>query len=94
MTLWNVALQAPLSMGFSRQEHCSGLPFPSPGNHSQAGINVASLKSPAVPGGFFTSSTTWEALSIVYSYGKRANLIIVQAEVLRGRRAYIPWDVF
>ena len=29
-TLWTVALQAPLSMGFSRQEYCSGLPLPSP----------------------------------------------------------------
>ena len=31
MTLWTVAHQAPLSMGFSRQEHWNGLPFPSPG---------------------------------------------------------------
>ena len=31
-TPWTVACQAPLSMGFSRQEYCSGLPFPSPGD--------------------------------------------------------------
>ena len=31
-TPWTAAYQAPLSMGFSRQEHCSGLPFPSPGD--------------------------------------------------------------
>ena len=31
-TPWTVALQAPLSMGFSRQEYWSGLPFPSPGD--------------------------------------------------------------
>ena len=31
-TLWTVARQAPLSMGFSRQEYCSGLPFPPPGD--------------------------------------------------------------
>ena len=31
-TPWTVAQQTPLSMGFSRQEHCSGLPFPSPGD--------------------------------------------------------------
>ena len=30
-TLWTIAHQAPLSMGFSRQEYWSGLPFPSPG---------------------------------------------------------------
>ena len=32
VTLWTVAYQAPPSMGFSRQEYCSGLPFPSPGD--------------------------------------------------------------
>ena len=32
MTPWTVACQAPLSMGFSRQEYWSGLPFPSPGH--------------------------------------------------------------
>ena len=32
LTPWTVAHQAPLSMGFSRQEYCSGLPFPPPGN--------------------------------------------------------------
>ena len=34
-TLWTVAYQAPLSMGFSRQEYWSGLPFPPPGESSQ-----------------------------------------------------------
>ena len=37
-TLWTVAHQAPLSMGFSRQEYLSGLPFPSPGNLPDPGI--------------------------------------------------------
>ena len=32
VTLWTVAYQDPLSIGFSRQEHCGGLPFPSPGD--------------------------------------------------------------
>ena len=32
VTLWTVAHQTPLSMGFPRQEYCSGLPFPSPGH--------------------------------------------------------------
>ena len=35
---WTVAYQAPLSMGFSRQEHCNGLPFPSPGDVPDPGI--------------------------------------------------------
>ena len=40
-TLWTVALQAPLCMGFSRQEYWSGLPFPSPGDLPDPGIEPA-----------------------------------------------------
>ena len=40
LTLWAVAHQAPLSMGFSRQEYCSGLPFPSPGDLPDPGIEL------------------------------------------------------
>ena len=43
MTPWTVAHQAPLSMGFSRQEYCSGLPFPSPGDLPDPGIEPALL---------------------------------------------------
>ena len=41
-TLWTVAHQAPPSMGFSRQEHWSGLPFPSPGDLPHPGIEPRS----------------------------------------------------
>ena len=41
-TLWTVAHQAPLSMGFLRQEYWSGLPFPSPGDLPDPGIKTAS----------------------------------------------------
>ena len=41
-TLWTVAFQAPLSMGFSRQEYWSGLPFPSPGDLPDPGIEPRS----------------------------------------------------
>ena len=51
-----VARQAPLSMGFSRQEYYSGLPFPSPGNLSDPGIEPVSLASPALAGRFFTTA--------------------------------------
>ena len=57
-TLWTVALPAPLSMGFSRQECWSGLPFPSPGGRSDSGIELVSLKSLVLAGGFFTSEAT------------------------------------
>ena len=42
MTLWTAAYQAPLSMGFSRQEYWSGLPFPSPGDLPDPGIKSGS----------------------------------------------------
>ena len=42
-TPWTVAYQSPLSMGFSRQEYWSGLPFPSPGDFPNPGIKPRSL---------------------------------------------------
>ena len=41
-TPWTVACQGPLSMGFSRQEYWSGLPFPPPGDLSDPGIEAES----------------------------------------------------
>ena len=60
-TLTTAARQAPLSMGFSRQEYWSGLPCPPPGGLSDLGIKPLSLTSPALAGGFFTTWVTWEA---------------------------------
>ena len=56
-----LARQCPLSMGFSRQEYRSGLPCSLPGDLPNPGIEPASLMSPVLAGGFFTTSTTWEA---------------------------------
>ena len=56
-TPWTMACQAPLSMGFSRQEYWSGLPFPSLGVLPNTGIEPMSLMSPALAGGLFTTST-------------------------------------
>ena len=50
------ARQAPLSMGFPRQEYCSGLPCLSPEDLSDPGIEPTSLASPALAGRFFTTS--------------------------------------
>ena len=61
-TLWIVAHQAPLSMGFFRQEYWSGLPFPPPGDITNPGVKPASLTSPVLVGRFFTTSATWDAL--------------------------------
>ena len=50
-TPWTVACQAPLSMGFSRQEYWNGLPFPSPGDLSKPGIKSGSpaLQADSLP---------------------------------------------
>ena len=62
---WTVAHQAPISMEFSRQEYWSGLPFPTlgdcPYSRSSSHFEPSSLASPALEGGFFTTSATWEA---------------------------------
>ena len=55
---WIVAHQAPLSMGFSRQEYWSGLPFPPLGDLPDPGIEPMSLVSPTMAGRFFTTETT------------------------------------
>ena len=60
-TPWTVARQAPLSMGFSRQEYWSGLPCPPQGDLPNPGIKPATLTSPQLAGGFFITSTTWGA---------------------------------
>ena len=53
MTSWTVALQVLLSMGFSRQEYWTGLPFPPPRDLPDPGIELASS---TLAGGFFTTA--------------------------------------
>ena len=50
-----VTHQAPLTLELSRQDHCSGLPFPPPGNLSHPGIEPVFLASPVLAGGFLTT---------------------------------------
>ncbi|CAN0185139.1 unnamed protein product [Rangifer tarandus platyrhynchus] len=57
-------------MGFSRQEHWSRLPFPLPGDLPGPGTNP---KSPALAGGFCTTSATWEALTWVTLFKTLSN---------------------
>ena len=67
-TPWTVALQAPLSMGFSRQEYLSGLPFPPAGNLPDLRIEPM---SPALAGGFFTTQPPRKTNLIPYPPLKR-----------------------
>ena len=71
-TPWTVARQAPLSIGFSRQECWSGVPIPPLGNLPNPGIEPASFMFPALAGGFFTTGATWETLLfkiVIYIFG-------------------------
>ena len=73
VTLWIVACQTPLSMGFSRQEYWSELPHPPPGDLLDPGIEPASVVSPALAGGFFTTRNTfqiypWLSLFCLYCF--------------------------
>ena len=65
VTLRTVAHQAPFSLGFSRQEYCSGLPCPSPGKFSQTRDRTCISRASCIAGGFFTHWATWE-LSITF----------------------------
>ena len=64
VTLCIVARWAPLPVGFSRQEYWSGLLYPSPGDVPDPGIEPVSFMPPALAGGFFTTSATWEARDV------------------------------
>ena len=61
---WTIAHQAPLSMGLSRQEYWSGLPFPSPGDLPNLGIEPSSLWSPALEGESFTTMLPGKSLNV------------------------------
>ena len=69
-TPWTVALQAPVSTRFPSQAYWSRLPFPAPGDLPDPGTVPASLVSPASAGGFFTTSTSWEALPLLNSFSQ------------------------
>ena len=60
VTPWTVVCQAPLFMGLSRQEYCSGLPFPSPRDLPDPRIKPTFLAAPALAGRFFTTGAHYK----------------------------------
>ena len=68
-TQWTVAYPAPLSMGSSRQKYWTGFPHSPSGDLPDPGTEPASLLSPALAGGFFTTSATWKVLIWIYRVG-------------------------
>ena len=65
-TLWTVAHQAHLSVGFPRQKYRSGLPFPPPGALPDPGIEPVTPVSPALAGGFFNTEPPGKPWRIKY----------------------------
>ena len=61
VTLWTVAFQAPLSMGFSRRDYWCGLPYLPPGDLPDLGMEPMSACISCISGRFFAHWTTWEA---------------------------------
>ena len=78
-----VAYQAPLSMGFSRQDYLNGLLCPSPGNLADPRNEPASLIFLALAGLFFTTSATWKAQGREYCEAKETSLLRHSLSLLR-----------
>ena len=73
---WTVACQAPLTMGFSRQEHWSGLPRPPPGDLLDPGIEPESSLAPEFAGEFFTTEPPGRPYVCIYRHIYRASSYI------------------
>ena len=86
-TLWTITHQAPLSMGFSKHEYWSGLLCSPPGVLPDLGIEPASLMSPALAVVFFTTSTTWEVLSVQWQAIYKSN------QLGQKHHETLVWDV-
>ena len=83
-TPWTVACQAPLSVGFSRQEYWNRLPFSTPGDLPKPGIepSTQSLVSPALAGRFFTTAASEKSgIVIVASKGEVPSLLLSDSAV-------------
>ena len=84
-TPWTVALQAPLSTGFASQEYWSGLPFPSPGDLPNQGIEPA---LPAVGGRFFTTEPSRKPLHTnrIAKTGRKENNLVIPRIVMDAKQ--------
>ena len=78
---WIVARQAPLSMEFSRQEHCTQLPFPPPEHLLNPGIELISPESPALAGRFFTTKPSGKPPKQLYRIKKRKRKTQLQGDL-------------
>ena len=92
---WTVALQAPLTMAFSRQAYWSGLLCPPPGNLPDPGIELVVLMAPALAGRFFTTEPPGEPTEMIVLYRKGCIFLatyVYQIYVLYFRHHGEPWE--
>ena len=90
-TPWTLACQAPLSIGFSRKEYWSGLPFPNPEDLPDPGIKPASLTSPILAGNFYHCAI-WEALwDNTFEYVKPPSWWYLVAAALADSHTCLPF---
>ena len=82
MTLWTVAFQATLSMGFFRQEYWSGLPFPSPGKLPDPGIEPASPVSPALQADSLPAEPLGKIYIHIYIHTHTCVYIYIEIKIL------------
>ena len=87
-TLWTAACQAPLFMGFSRQEYWSGLPCSLPGDLPDQGIKLASLRFPSLAGRFFTCRLGNPLIILLLAYHFASHWI---PSVLRHKEHELHW---
>ena len=85
VTPWTVAHQAPLSMGFSKQEYWSGLPCSLPGDLPEPGIDTPSPVSPALAGGLLTAEPPGKPISSATP--------AIDCPALGARRALPSWEL-
>ena len=92
VTSWTVACQAPLSTVFPKQEYRSGLPFPSPGNLTRAGIEPM---SPALAGGFLTTEPPGKptvTLLVLLKKKRKKKKVLTLNHSLYGPSCPSPWN--
>ena len=92
--LWTIAHQAPLAMGFSKQEYWSWLPFPSPGDLPDPGIEPPSLSSPALASIFFTAPSLKNSFKWGLVIIEENNFVWRKAKSLSAYKKHAFWWLF
>ena len=91
-TLQTAACQAPLSMGFSRKEDWSGQPFPSQGKLPNSAIKPMFLTSPALAGGFVTTSTYFNQGAVTIALNELLNKKDIGFSLFTSQATFLPFS--